>query len=368
MAIPRAYSYLRFSTPEQLKGDSFRRQIELSQKYATKHDLELDDTLTLRDLGVSAFRGRNVSEGALGVFIEAVDSGQVRKGSYLLVESLDRLSRDKVHQAFTKFSSLLEKDIIIVTLQDDKIYTHKSLTENFADLMISLAIMFRAHEESLTKSKRIKAAWKGKRIQAQKSGKKLTARCPAWLKLNKEKDTFEIDKDRAKVIKKIFKMTLDGLGKGVIAKRFNKDDIKTFGKSQSWHSSYIQKVLDNPAVMGEYQPMKLETTASNRKRLPDGDSLKDYFPTVIPKETYYKAKEIREGRRVVIGRTGKRFSNLFTGLAICGSCNGSMHYIDKGRGNSYLVCSNSRNGLKCKSHSWRYKSTQAFILITLKEV
>ena len=46
-----AYSYIRFSTPEQMKGDSLRRQLEASRKYAAEHDLVLDDTL--RDLGKS---------------------------------------------------------------------------------------------------------------------------------------------------------------------------------------------------------------------------------------------------------------------------------------------------------------------------
>jgi DNA invertase Pin-like site-specific DNA recombinase len=34
---PTAYSYIRFSTPEQIKGDSLRRQVELSEAYAAKH-------------------------------------------------------------------------------------------------------------------------------------------------------------------------------------------------------------------------------------------------------------------------------------------------------------------------------------------
>lgn len=32
----RAYSYLRFSTPEQLEGDSLRRQTALADSYATE--------------------------------------------------------------------------------------------------------------------------------------------------------------------------------------------------------------------------------------------------------------------------------------------------------------------------------------------
>lgn len=91
---PRAYSYLRFSTPEQSKGDSFRRQAALSERYATEHALDLDQTLTFQDLGVSAYRGRNVQEGQLGAFIAAVDSGRVapgyshrRGGPYLVCSS-----------------------------------------------------------------------------------------------------------------------------------------------------------------------------------------------------------------------------------------------------------------------------------------
>jgi DNA invertase Pin-like site-specific DNA recombinase len=41
---PRAYSYLRFSTPEQSKGDSLRRQTSMADEYATRHGLRLDTT------------------------------------------------------------------------------------------------------------------------------------------------------------------------------------------------------------------------------------------------------------------------------------------------------------------------------------
>jgi DNA invertase Pin-like site-specific DNA recombinase len=55
--MPTAYSYVRFSTPEQSKGDSLRRQQALSEAYALENGLTLDTTLTFHDLGVSAYRG-----------------------------------------------------------------------------------------------------------------------------------------------------------------------------------------------------------------------------------------------------------------------------------------------------------------------
>jgi DNA invertase Pin-like site-specific DNA recombinase len=85
---PKAYSYVRFSTPEQELGDSYRRQADLAKFYADKHGLELDTTLRLDDRGVSAYQGRNATVGALGAFRKAVIEGEVPQGSYLIVESL----------------------------------------------------------------------------------------------------------------------------------------------------------------------------------------------------------------------------------------------------------------------------------------
>src|SRR5262245_16904987 len=82
----RAYSYVRFSTPDQAKGASYERQIEMAQAYARERGLELAET-TYKDLGVSAYRHRNAETGALRAFLDAVEHGDIPRGSYLLVES-----------------------------------------------------------------------------------------------------------------------------------------------------------------------------------------------------------------------------------------------------------------------------------------
>ena len=53
--LPRAYSYTRFSTPEQAKGDSAIRQALAAQRWAEHHGVELDNDLRFRDEGISAF-------------------------------------------------------------------------------------------------------------------------------------------------------------------------------------------------------------------------------------------------------------------------------------------------------------------------
>ena len=70
-AKPKAYSYIRFSTPDQMKGDSFERQTRKAAEYA--RGLELYTTLTFRDLGISAFRGKNAQTGALKAFLDGVE-------------------------------------------------------------------------------------------------------------------------------------------------------------------------------------------------------------------------------------------------------------------------------------------------------
>lgn len=253
-APPKAYSYIRFSTPEQQHGDSSRRQTELSQAYADQHGLVLDERLKYSDLGVSAFDKSNIRDGQLGAFLKAVESGLVPVGSYLLVESLDRISRAKISDALTIFMSIINKGIRLVTLADGMEYSKEKLDKQFTDIIISVAIMSRAHEESLMKSKRIKEAWSNKR--ANTDNKKLTALAPGWLELNAERTQYIPVPHKVKLVQDIFEWTRNGIGTASVAKRLNQNEVPSFGSraNNMWHSSYIKKILGNRSVLGEFQP------------------------------------------------------------------------------------------------------------------
>jgi DNA invertase Pin-like site-specific DNA recombinase len=67
--------------------------LQASEDYAAANGLTIDKSLRLEDIGKSAFDGTNIQKGALGQFIQAVKRRKVEKGSTLIVESLDRLSR-----------------------------------------------------------------------------------------------------------------------------------------------------------------------------------------------------------------------------------------------------------------------------------
>src|SRR5664279_1857739 len=170
--MPVGYSYARFSRAEQSQGDSLRRQLERTRNFAAELGVTLDETLT--DLGVSAYRGKNRIEGALGEFHRRVQSGQIERGSYLFIESLDRMSREEVIVALQPFLTLIEAGIIIATVADRQTYSRETIKKNPMILLGSLLVMVRANEESEIKSQRLSAvwAWKRKRIETgEKLGK-----------------------------------------------------------------------------------------------------------------------------------------------------------------------------------------------------
>jgi hypothetical protein len=109
-----AYSYVRFSTKGQGEGDSLRRQVEESRKYAASQGWTLDESL--RDLGKSAFKGVHRKTGALAAFLKLCDEGKIETGSWLIVEAIDRLSREQVSTALTQFLKIVSAGVGIVTL------------------------------------------------------------------------------------------------------------------------------------------------------------------------------------------------------------------------------------------------------------
>ncbi len=88
----RAYSYIRFSSAEQEKGDSLRRQTKLRDEVLQRHPEWILDESPMQDFGVSAWEGANITEGALGGFIVACEAGKIPRGSVLIIEQWDRLS------------------------------------------------------------------------------------------------------------------------------------------------------------------------------------------------------------------------------------------------------------------------------------
>ncbi|WP_256469154.1 recombinase family protein [Bradyrhizobium sp. 156] len=372
-ARPKAYSYVRMSTDLQLKGDSLRRQREASRKYAEKHSLELVEDFDLHDIGVSAYKGKNLVSGAFGRFLEDVREGKIEKGSYLLVESFDRMSRQEPMAALKPFMEIVEAGLILVTLDDERVFTGKI---SFEDLIISIAKMSRANEESARKSDRLSQAWKAKR--AVIGQKKLTARCPSWLRLTPDRMGFEVVEDHAVVVRRIFDEAASGIGTFTIVRRLNEEGIPTFTGKGGWQNSTVNKILSSAAAVGTFQPNRME----GGKRTPDGDSIRNYFPRIVPQPVFEAAQRGRlerktkpdkeTGKKGSGGSKGKHFTNLFSKLAVCDYCGKPMHYQNKGtppKGQSYLVCSNALRNIGCEmTGRWRYDQFESTFLSFVEQL
>jgi DNA invertase Pin-like site-specific DNA recombinase len=197
----RAYSYIRMSTKEQLQGDSLRRQYEKAEFYARENTLELVENYD--DIGVSAFRGAN-ELGRLGDFLAAVKSNLVTPGSHLIVESMDRLTRQTPIAAISTFNEIIMRGIVVVTLDDGMRYSAEDFAANQYKLFIAVGAMMRAHDESLRKSGLLSDTWAQKRKQLAEEGKVLTSVVPAWLRVNKSENLIEQVPERVAIIKEIF--------------------------------------------------------------------------------------------------------------------------------------------------------------------
>lgn len=360
----RVYSYLRFSTPEQARGDSLRRQTTSAEAWCADRGLALDDTLTMRDLGVSAFKGRHAQFGALKAFLDAVEGDRVERGSVLLVESLDRLSREAVLDAAARLFDLIRAGITVVTLSDGQEYSERRLRQDWTPLVISLAVMARAHDESRIKSERVGKAWAQKRIRAATERQAQTAICPGWIKLVGGPRTghYELIPERAEIVRSIFSDTIGGLGRRAIAQTLNARRVPTWGvgkkKGVRWHDSYIQKVLGNPATYGVGEPLG---------RIAGGDGsaptepIEAYYPAAIDEETYYAAQAAARARGTGSGKPGTH-RNLLRGIARCARCGSAMIIVDKGARSSgpKLICGAAHASAGCDHRSYYpYASLEA---------
>lgn len=372
--MPRiAYSYMRFSDASQASGDSRRRQLAMAEQYAARHNLKLDYGLSFRDLGVSAYRGRNAKDGALRAFLDAIEHNLVPPGSYLLIESLDRLSRDRILAAQALFMQIIQAGVSIVTLTDQRCYSLESLNQNPLDLIISLVSMMRANEESEMKSRRIRAAFDRRR--AMLSEKPWSSRCPGWLRLDKATGTFVVVEERAEIVRGIYRDVLAGVGHETIVRDLNARQVPLFGhgnqRGKIWQKSLIRHFLKTPTVIGTLVPFTSEYEEGVMRMRPLAP-VENYYPPIISQEVWDTVQARREAWRVkynhALGpRTGR--ANLLAGLACCPFCGRNMVLLGCGKPNwRYYMCRLAYSGAGCSDQWVRYPGIETALTIDIEAV
>lgn len=343
-----AYSYIRFSNEAQAEGDSLRRQLEATRKYCHEKGLILDESLELQDLGVSAWEGKNAEKGALGRFLAACRSGRITKGSALVVENLDRISRQSPRKTVRLLGEILDDYGMEVHLtQAGKIFHPEEEENEGIDLILAVALSMRAHEESKTKSRRLKEAWIEKRRKVIEEGHILTHTTPWWLKWEESK--FLVIEERAVVVRRIYEMAAGGLSAVKIARELNLLRIQPPGRYRDNKNKQDQVKKEKVYTIWRESSIKLWLTTKSpegflratwKTRHKAGDYIvEDYYPRIVDKDL---AERAHSGRKIVMGRTPKpdREPNIWKGIDL------RAHDATTGPDGHWCRWGGTRNGVK----------------------
>src|SRR5262249_30697035 len=171
----------------------------------------------------------------LAAFLKLVEGGQVPQGSFLVIENLDRLSREDIWSALDLVSTLLKAGIRIVQLKP----VEQVIDKTSGPIVAMMAIMelSRGHGESAMKSERVGRAWARKK-EAARAGAILTRRLPAWVE--DRGGTLALIPQRAVVIKRVFALAAAGYGAAGIVRKFTEEKVprsgpRGTGRAPTWH-------------------------------------------------------------------------------------------------------------------------------------
>ncbi len=373
--MPVAYSYLRFSSPQQSAGDSLRRQKQDRDTWLKEHPgVELDRSLVMTDAGRSAFKRKHWDTYALARFVEHIKSGRVEPGSYLLVENLDRLSREDAGEATELFLSIVNKGVVIVQLSPAVMEFRRPV--DMHKLMFAVVELSRGHSESAIKSERGRAFWARK--QGEASTRVVTRKLPGWVRYDNGK--LVLDEAGASTVRRIFALARDGYGATAIARKLNDEGVPVMGRKEItvrgqadrppaerekrpvvWTGSVVSHVLKSRATIGEYVPYRCRRDRA-------GAPVLNYFPRVIDPETFHAVQgAIVTRNKVGRGRRGSHV-NLFSGLLRDARDGGTLSYWHNGKHPPVLISVNAKEGRGTGWVSFPAESFEDAVLSMLAEV
>ncbi|WP_047513905.1 recombinase family protein [Vibrio harveyi] len=318
MTIP-CYIYSRVSLEVQVEKTGLDRQKSMALDWLSKHpEYHLEEVLS--DDGRSAYKGHNLSSGALGDFIKRCELGEIPENSLLLVEAIDRISRRSVDEQRELWRKLKELRInIAVARFGEKVFKWNDQFELGYDIQLTV-MMDLAHQESKQKADRIRAA------HARNFGVTKSKMCPYWLELKDDRSGYVIIEDKANVVRKVFQMKLDGMGADSIVRALRKEGIKT--SSGRWFNvGTVRKYLKNERVMGWLRKSTVVYTDDGRtERHGTNQVIKDYYPAIVSEEDFNAVQ--MSFRKVSSGKRSK-IANPLRGLMECPKCGRVMTLSNK---------------------------------------
>lgn len=200
---------------------------------------------------------------------------------------------------------------------------------------------------------------------------------------------FEIDEYSSQIVKKIFKMRLDGNTPTMIARKLSNEKIEPpsiyYGKNINrtyttylWGYSTINQILQNQIYIGNLVQRKYDNVnyKSKKKVKLDEDEwiiVENFVEPIINKEDFETVQKMKAKN---LGGCQKKYDYLLKGIVVCGDCGKTMtvrRRLCKRKNkedsyNTYYCCSNNvryRNGV-CSLHYFQEQSLNELVLEHLR--
>ena len=370
-----AFLYERLSRDDNLEGESY--SIGNQKKLLTKVAKEKGYTnlVHFMDDGISG-----VTMDRPG-FVDMIRQLEKGRAAAVFVKDLSRLGRNYIEVGRLTEEFFPEHDIRLVAVSDNI-----DTAEGENELAPIRNLFNEWYARDISKKRRISNKIKGN------AGEPMGQPPYGYMKDPDNPKRWIVDDEAALVVKRIYSMTLDGLGTEQIAAQLERDGIltpraywlqkgvKRPGKGKQlpptrWNSSTITKILSLQEYCGDILNFKTYSKSYKNKKRIDNDRenwvvFKDVHEPIIDRAVWEQVQQKRGTRRR--RRTNDGEKNMFSGLLVCADCGNNLHYhFNQGNPEiKYFNCSNYKGnrGTCTSTHYVRVDFLEQVVLGEIKRL
>lgn len=241
-------------------------------------------------------------------------------------------------------------------------------------------------------SENIRSSFKVK----MKNGQYLGSSCPyGYVKDPKNHNHLIVDDYASGIVKRIFKMYLDGYGKGKIGAVLSKEGVliptlykqkvlginyknaKAIATTKTWSYQTIHTILNNQMYTGDLvqnKTNKISYKDKKKKSIPKDEWIivPGTHEPIISREMFKRVKELQKVRSKSVNSTTNKDNGLFSGILFCADCKHAMgrKYARHGEHEfiGYICKIYKQQGKKfCSSHSINYLELEEAVLCSIQE-
>ena len=340
-----AFLYERLSRDDNMDGESY--SIGNQKKLLIKVAKEKGYTNLVHffDDGIS---GVTMDRPGFADMIQQLEQG---KAAAVFVKDLSRLGRNYIEVGRLTEEFFPNHDIRLVAVSDN-IDTDEGENE-----LAPIRNLFNEwYARDISKKRRISNKIKGN------AGEPMGQPPYGYIKDPENPKRWIVDEEAAQVVRRIYRMTLEGVGTEQIAAKLEEDGILTPraywhskginrpGKVKDlppthWNSSSVIKMLSVQEYCGDILNFKTYSKSyKNKKRLENDREnwaiFKDVHEPIIERAVFEQVQQKRGKMRKRQAKDGER--SMFSGLLVCADCGSNLHFhFNQGNPEiKYFNCSN----------------------------